>query len=318
VSFVLVSGGTGFVGSRVVQQLLLDRDKNPWDEVKVLVRSDKSAERVRACGATPVPGDLLEPSDDGWRGAVAGASYVVHCAQPSRGAAPELRSKMDEHLLSALDPRARARVVLVFGSSYYGRTLPGELGDETMRPRRPIGLGPLFEPGVRALDKAVRAGLDAVGAFVGAVYGPRSWFLRWYREAIVAGQPIPMCAPAPVWPYIHIDDCARAIELLVRVPRAQLDASGREVILAGDAPAGMDEFVTCVAEQLGKTPHFEWSDEAALRARLPPLVADYVCASMAHGNARLRSLGFACRYRDVREGVASLRVWLEGRGPPGG
>jgi hypothetical protein len=27
---------------------------------------------------------------------------------------------------------------------------------------------------------------------------------------------------------------------------------------------------------------------------------------MAHGNARLRFLGFACRYRDVREGVASL------------
>jgi len=159
---------------------------------------------------------------------------------------------------------------------------------------------------VRALHEAARAGLDIAGAFVAGAYGSRSWFLRWYRSAIAAGEPIPLCAPTPVWSYVHIDDCVRALEWLLLVPRAAIESSGREIIIADDAPVPIDEFVTSLAEQMGKTPRFERIDEATLRARLPPLLADYVCTNMMHANARLRSLGFACRYPHVREGLASL------------
>jgi hypothetical protein len=304
--YVVVTGSSGFIGAHVLRQLLRDRTDKPWDEVKAFVRSDEAAENARALGASPVRVDLLDPRDEHWQTVVAGARYLVHCAQPSTAGDYTLRAQMDVGLVRALDPRVTARAVFVYGSSYYGRTSPGQLADETMRPRRPIGLGAVFETCIAELRAAEARGLDWAGAFVGAVYGPRSWFLDAYVKALVAGEPILMCDPAPVWPYIHIDDCARAIEHLLLVDRDALASAGREVIITDDHPVPMDEFVACVARRLGKEPHFNRMAEADLRGVLPTMESSYLIESMAHSNARLRSLGFACRYPRVAEGIASL------------
>ncbi|MEV4343072.1 NAD-dependent epimerase/dehydratase family protein [Actinoplanes sp. NPDC049596] len=73
---VLVTGGSGFVGSYVVRRALAAGYR-----VRTTVRSRplKGVESVRA--------DLL--SDDGWDSAVAGASYVLHVASPFPAAQPE-------------------------------------------------------------------------------------------------------------------------------------------------------------------------------------------------------------------------------------
>lgn len=55
---ILLTGGTGFIGSAILEQLVAG-----GHTVTALVRSDASAEKVAAQGATPVLGDL---TDLGW------------------------------------------------------------------------------------------------------------------------------------------------------------------------------------------------------------------------------------------------------------
>jgi nucleoside-diphosphate-sugar epimerase len=202
-----------------------------------------------------------------------------------------------------------ARVVYVGGSSYIGRAEGEEWLDESS-PRRPIGIGHTFEAGIGALRAAGERGLDYAVALVGGVYGRGSWFIQAYLRALAAGDAIPVLEPAPRWPYVHIDDCARAIVHLLTVDGGALAAQGREVIVADDKPMRMDAFIEEVGRVVGKQALLRRLDEATLRAQFPPLQASYLTADMPHSNRRLRQLGFTCRYPTPRDGLAALGLTL--------
>ena len=70
---VLVTGGTGFLGGAIVERLLAD-----GRSVKALARSAASAETLRAVGAEPVPGDVLDV--DSLAAALRGCTAVYHAA----------------------------------------------------------------------------------------------------------------------------------------------------------------------------------------------------------------------------------------------
>jgi nucleoside-diphosphate-sugar epimerase len=53
VSTAFVTGGSGFIGGRLIERLSAD-----GHTVRALARSDEAAERIRARGGEPVPGDL--------------------------------------------------------------------------------------------------------------------------------------------------------------------------------------------------------------------------------------------------------------------
>jgi nucleoside-diphosphate-sugar epimerase len=54
---VFVTGGSGFIGGRLIERLRAE-----GHAVRALARSPSAAERVRARGAEPAPGDLADPS----------------------------------------------------------------------------------------------------------------------------------------------------------------------------------------------------------------------------------------------------------------
>ncbi|MFL5356733.1 NAD-dependent epimerase/dehydratase family protein [Archangium sp.] len=305
--YLFMTGPTGFVGSNALRHLTRHSAARPWSAIKVLVRGETGAEQARALGAEPVRGDLLDPSPM-LREVISGARYVLHCADAAwTSSYAEARARMDENLIGAINPHHVARAVYVCGSSYFGASEDAALIDERTPPR-PLGLGPAFGAGLRALRTAGERGLDYVAAFVSGVYGPGSWFTRQYLHQLEQEQPIPVLEPPAVWPYIHIEDCVRALEFLLTLEPAKLETAGREVILTDDTPVPMTTFIEELARVTGRTARLERLERGALQARLPPFEFSYQSANMLHSNARLRGLGFECKYPSVKEGVPALEL----------
>ena len=70
---VFVTGGSGFIGGRLIERLVAD-----GGSVRALARSESSAERVRGLGADPVHGDLTEV--DAVRAGAEGCDVAYHLA----------------------------------------------------------------------------------------------------------------------------------------------------------------------------------------------------------------------------------------------
>jgi nucleoside-diphosphate-sugar epimerase len=142
-STVLVTGGSGFVGSHCLLQLLA-----AGHEVRTTVRSPKREADVRRMleegGATP--GDRLSfavadlEKDAGWKEAVTGCEYVLHVASPFPSTVPKHE---DDLIVPAVEGSLRVlraardakvkRVVLTssFAAIGYGREPPAAPFDET-------------------------------------------------------------------------------------------------------------------------------------------------------------------------------------------
>ena len=140
-STVLVTGGSGFVGSHVVLQLL-----NAGYAVRTTVRSLEKEHVVRSmlenAGAKTegrlafFEADLLH--DKGWREACAGSDYVMHVASPlvaTRNEEEVIRPAVDGvvRVLRAARDSSVKRVVYTStcGAVYYGLPLRAEPFDET-------------------------------------------------------------------------------------------------------------------------------------------------------------------------------------------
>jgi nucleoside-diphosphate-sugar epimerase len=142
-SSVLVTGGSGFVGSQVILQLL-----TAGHVVRTTVRSLKREGIVRAMlrDAGADPGKQLSffaaelEHDAGWAEAVSGCDYLIHVASPMPAAAPrsedELIVPARDGLLRVLRAADRAKVKRVVltsscGAVYYGHPPQTAPFDET-------------------------------------------------------------------------------------------------------------------------------------------------------------------------------------------
>src|SRR6187401_377544 len=131
-SVVLVTGGSGFVGSHVILQLL-SAGHVVRTTVRSLTREDSVRAMLREAGVDAgarlsfFAADLTR--DDGWAEAVAGCDFVIHVASPIPPVAPKTEDELivpaRDGVLRVLKAARDAKVKRVVftstcGAIYYG------------------------------------------------------------------------------------------------------------------------------------------------------------------------------------------------------
>ena len=219
---IFVTGGTGFIGSRLVERLA-----GAGHEILVLSRA--GGPRTGAPeGAAFIPGDPLRPGP--WQEEAASCEAAVNLAGASlsrrwtkrwKKAILESRIATTRNLVDAYLARPGASRVLVSASAvgYYGPR-----GDEPLDESSPPGQGFLAEV-TRAWEheaaRAEAAGVRVVRARFGVVLGKGGGALeKWSRvfRGFLGGR----LGSGRQWlSWVHVDDAIEAIGALLRDPGAR-------------------------------------------------------------------------------------------------
>ncbi|MEV7030380.1 NAD-dependent epimerase/dehydratase family protein [Streptomyces sp. NPDC093272] len=266
---VLVTGGTGFLGSHTIAQLLTAGHTVTTTVRSLARRPDvermlKAAGSPNADGVSYVEADLT--ADRGWDRAVTGADYVLHVASPFPGARPEHE---DDVIVPARDGALRVlraaraagvrRTVLTssFAAVGYGHGPTGEVFDEDDWTRTD---GPGVSAYIKSKAVAERAAWDfvesegdgleltvvnPVGIF-GPVLGPDyATSIRIVHAMLTGG----MRAAPPIW--TNTVDVRDAADLHLRAMTAPGAAGQRYLALAGE-PVSFHHIALTLRERLGE------------------------------------------------------------------
>jgi UDP-glucuronate 4-epimerase len=273
---VCVTGGLGFVGSRLCHALL-DRGR-PVRCVDSLIGSyapgngPAAASALAARGAEIVHVHAGVASDEL---ALDGAEAVIHLAALPGVRTPRPFATLWRENTRATERLARAaaergaRSVLASTSSVYGDAAAVPTPEDAP----PSPLGPYAVSKLAAeracLTAARELGADAVIVRLFTVYGPGQRpdmaFARWIR-ALATGQPVPWHARAgTVRDFTYVDDAVTG--LLAALDRAR---SGQAYNVSGQAPVPLREALALIERAVERTATLErlpaWSGEARVTA----------------------------------------------------
>ncbi|WKE68504.1 aldehyde reductase [Streptomyces sp. WP-1] len=275
---VLVTGGTGFLGSHTIARLLT-AGHTVTTTVRSLARRSE-VERMLAVAGAPhtdrvayAEADLT--SDHGWDRAVAGADYVLHVASPFPGARPKHE---DEVIVPARDGALRVlraardagvrRTVLTssFAAVGYGHERAGRTG-RTGQAGRTFGEDDwtvVDGPGVSAYVKSKAVAERAAWGFIGSegggleltvvnpvgifgpVLGPDYAASVRIIHAMLTGA---MRAAPPIW--TNTVDVRDAADLHLRAMTAPQAAGQRYLALAGE-PISFHQIALTLRARLGE------------------------------------------------------------------
>ena len=322
---VLVTGATGFLGSRLARRLLADGAR-----VRVLARSPEKARPLCDRGAQVLTGDITDP--EAVRAAVDGVEVIYHLAGRLLvpGVPPQeyLRTHVEgtKLLLACCGNGSRPRR-FVHCSTTGVLGVTGDHPADEMTPIRPTNV---YEATKAEAEQAVRdmwrSGFPAVIARPGLVYGPGDRHLLPFFRAVVHRRFRPI-GRGDVWLHpIYIDDITDA---LMRC--AEHDSAVGECFhLAGRAPVSLVDLAGVIARAggtrlpPGRIPLLAARAMALAGDRLPadlrrsaPLTSsrlDFLTHSRMYDVRKAqRLLGFAAA-TDLRSGTATTMAWYRQRG----
>ncbi|HTO28143.1 MAG TPA: NAD-dependent epimerase/dehydratase family protein [Devosia sp.] len=184
---ILVTGGSGFLGTRLIAQLLAS-----GHEVLALARSTASQHKLAAMGASPVPGDL-----EGERLDLPPVDAVVHAAAHFHFAGPRaqyFRTNVDgtKALLAAADKAGAKTFIYVSAAGVImdDRGSPVCGADESA-PTQRGSFSPYLASKAQAeaaVLAANRPGFRTVALRPPGIWGPGDMWSRDLPRAIAAGQ----------------------------------------------------------------------------------------------------------------------------------
>jgi nucleoside-diphosphate-sugar epimerase len=315
----LVTGGTGFIGSHVVD-LLLENGHS----VKLLSRKHEVPELWRGKDLMVAPGDLRDAA--AVTGAMKSMDAVFHIGEVRSTTAGNavMNADLVERMVASLKESGVKRLVFVSSLSVAGIPLASPATEDT--PASQV-LHDQYTEYKRKAEEMIRhtpAGVEHVILRPGIVYGPRSRHLGGLVDVIRHFGPLglPFIGPGTnLMPLIHVKDLARAIFLAGTVPGAADQALN---LTDGECRTWL-EFLTAIAEAQGK--RFRIIPVHPALARLPAMFFDlftgmfgqsldlpsyvsYVSRDVHFDNGRARSvLGWDPVYRDLSDAVRDMVEW---------
>jgi nucleoside-diphosphate-sugar epimerase len=322
---VLVTGATGFLGSSLVHRLLADGAR-----VRVLARSPGQAAWLADQGAEVIAGDITDRT--AVRVAVDGADLIYHLAgrlfRPGVPAGEYRRTHVvgTELLLSCCQNGSRPKRFVHCSTT----GVLGVTGDKPANEQAPIRPTNVYESTKAEAEQAVRvawrAGLPAVIARPGLVYGPGDLHLLPFFRAVLGRRFRPI-GRRRVWLHpIYIDDMTDG---LLRCGRHE-NAVGECFHLAGPAPVPLDGLARAIAQAggtrlpAGYIPVLAAQAVAAFGDRLPPGLRqsapltrsrlDFLTHSRVYDVTKARRLlGFTAT-TDLPVGTARTMAWYRQQG----
>ena len=221
---ILVTGGAGFIGSHLVERLLVEgHDVRVLDDFSSGRRENLAFAKAGAA-LEVIEGDLREPSRV--EAAVAGVYGIFHEAAlvsvPRSVEEPALSCDVNAHGTVRLFDAARharvRRIVLASSAAVYGDTTTLPVTEkEPVRPLSPYGLDKLYTEQLAALHHALY-GLEALPLRYFNVFGPRqdpsspySGVISIFASRLMAGAPITMHGDGEqTRDFVYVEDIVQA------------------------------------------------------------------------------------------------------------
>jgi predicted dehydrogenase/nucleoside-diphosphate-sugar epimerase len=246
---VLVTGATGFIGTRVCEMLHL----RGWP-VRALVRAPASTARLARLPIEMALGDVQSAADV--QRAAAGCSAAVHCAIGTSWKASERTAVTVGGTQAAVDGARAAgvrRFVHVSSVSVHGSDLTGVLDEAT--PVRPLRGFDYAEAKTKAEDivrRAAGAGLPSVILRVATVYGPfgMTMVVRPVKHLLAGTLVLADCEHVPS-NTVYVDNVAEAIFASLQAPDEV--ANGQPFVISDDDAFTWGEYFGYFARELGGT-----------------------------------------------------------------
>jgi dihydroflavonol-4-reductase len=321
---VFVTGGNGFIGSRVVRKLC-----ERGHEVRCLLRSTSDTRRIDDLEVERVVGDLLDPAS--LELGLQDCDACVHLASVSSWdeiASDHVEQTVVEGTRGLLGAAARVdglRFVYVSsGAAVNGSSRP-EVFDETSAFTLE-GSGLRYAIAKHAAEQLVLAaaadGLDAVVVNPGETYGPDDddWVTAGAIRDVLRGWPA--LAVRGGTSVVHVDDVAEGIVAALERGRA-----GERYILGGENLT-VEQIVRTVLALASSRKPVVLVPAGVLRSAvrvcqtlrlpppLPPDLVGYACRYWFTSSEKAkRELGY--RHRPAREALASVVAWIQPNGRAG-
>ncbi len=243
---VVVTGATGFIGSRLVLKLL-----RRGHTVTALVRRPDRATHLRALGVQVHPGDVTRP--EGLLEAMQGADWVLHLAnhyslhERDERLYQAVNVEGNRHVMQAALQAGVRKVVHVSSGVSYGVSPDQPLTETSRVGPHPTAYWQTKHLGDQVVWDAHRQGLPVVLVYPGGVLGANdpnptgAWIRRLVRR-----QQLFRAFDAQGFTFVHVDDVAEAV-----VRAAERDGNVGERYLVGREYLTNQEFVRLVTDLAG-------------------------------------------------------------------
>lgn len=243
---VLVTGGTGFIGGRLTERLILDCGA----EVRTLVRNFSRATRIARFPVNMFPGDVLDT--DSLEAAAQGCDVIFNCMAATDGSEAKQRHVNFDGTRNVFEAALRAgcrRVVHISTIMVYGAAADGDL-DETA-PRNYSGdvySDSKLDAEKLAFEYAEKRRLPVTVIQPTVVFGPfgPAWTTRVLGD-VKNGRVILIDGGSGLCNAVYVDDIVSALMLAA----VRDEAVGEAFLISGATPVTWREFYGAYEKMLG-------------------------------------------------------------------